>query len=85
MFFAERPMLQDAKKVEMIQESYLAALRGYLDTNRARSVIFARLLMRLTELRTLGHEWTELLFSLKLQKRKLPPLLSEIWDFDGPH
>lgn len=76
-------MLKETKKVERIQETYLAALRAYLDTNRQRSgTIFARLLMRLTELRTLGHEWTELLFSLKLQKRKLPPLLSEIWDFE---
>ncbi|GAV02288.1 EcRA1 [Ramazzottius varieornatus] len=84
IIFSERPMLKESKKVEEIQLRYLAALRGYLNTNRPRSVIFARLLMRLTELRTLGHEWTELLFSLKLQKRKLPPLLSEIWDFDGP-
>ena len=77
-------MLKECKKVERIQETYLAALRSYLDQNRMRGggTIFARLLMRLTELRTLGHEWTELLFSLKLQKRKLPPLLSEIWDFE---
>jgi len=84
IIFSERPMLKECKKVERIQETYLAALRSYLDQNRMRGggTIFARLLMRLTELRTLGHEWTELLFSLKLQKRKLPPLLSEIWDFE---
>jgi ecdysone receptor len=83
IIFSERPMLKETHKVEKIQEMYLFALRGYLDTNRVKSgSIFARLLMRLTELRTLGHEWTELLFNLRLQKRRLPPLLSEIWDFD---
>lgn len=76
-------MLKETAKVEKIQEMYLFALRGYLDANRMKSgTIFARLLMRLTELRTLGHEWLELLFNLRLQKRRLPPLLSEIWDFD---
>ncbi|XP_055329410.1 ecdysone receptor-like isoform X2 [Paramacrobiotus metropolitanus] len=84
VIFSERPMLKETAKVEKIQEMYLFALRGYLDTHRPSKSgsIFARLLMRLTELRTLGHEWTELLFNLRLQKRRLPPLLSEIWDFD---
>lgn len=82
--FSDRPGLTDRAKVEEIQEVYVQALKEYESVHRApRSCMLARLLMRVTELRTLGHQWSEMLFTLKLQKRRLPALLAEIWDFDG--
>ncbi|XP_014241437.1 ecdysone receptor isoform X2 [Cimex lectularius] len=82
VIFSERPSLTEGWKVEKIQEIYLEALKSYVD-NRARPrspTIFAKLLSVLTELRTLGNQNSEMCFSLKLQNRKLPPFLAEIWD-----
>lgn len=84
LLFAERVGLQQSKKVEEVQEIYLSALREYVAWKRpGRSTALAQLLMRLTELRTLGHQWADLIYSLKMQKRHMPELLSEIWDYDS--
>ncbi|XP_014669978.1 PREDICTED: ecdysone receptor-like [Priapulus caudatus] len=83
VIFSERPSLVDPRKVEKIQEIYLEALRAYTQLQRppgASSNVLARLLMKLTELRSFSNEHSEMLFSLKLQHHKLPPLLAEIWD-----
>ncbi|UYV60345.1 NR1H3 [Cordylochernes scorpioides] len=81
VIFSERPSLMEAFKVEHIQEFYLDVLRCYVETHRppGRSH-FARLLSILTELRTLGDINSKLCFSLKVQNKKLPPFLAEIWD-----
>lgn len=82
VIFSERPALIEGWKVEKIQEIYLEALKSYVDNrSRPRSpTIFAKLLSVLTELRTLGNQNSEMCFSLKLQNKKLPPFLAEIWD-----
>ncbi|XP_014281744.1 ecdysone receptor isoform X2 [Halyomorpha halys] len=82
VIFSERPALIEGWKVEKIQEIYLEALKSYVDNrSRPRSpAIFAKLLSVLTELRTLGNQNSEMCFSLKLQNKKLPPFLAEIWD-----
>lgn len=41
---------------------------------------FPRMLMKLVSLRTLSSVHSEQVFALRLQDKKLPPLLSEIWD-----
>lgn len=77
----ERPALIEPKKVEKIQEFYLDTLKAYVDTHRPPGKsYFARLLSILTELRTLGNQNSEMCFSLKVQNKKLPPFLAEIWD-----
>lgn len=77
----ERPCLQEPKKVEKIQEFYIETLRAYISTNRPPGKnYFARLLSTLVELRTLGNMNSELCFSLKVQNKKLPAFLEEIWD-----
>lgn len=79
--FLERPCLQEPKKVEKIQEFYIETLRAYISTNRPPGKnYFARLLSTLVELRTLGNMNSELCFSLKVQNKKLPAFLEEIWD-----
>lgn len=85
VIFSERPSLIEGWKVEKIQEIYLEALKSYVDNRpRPRSpTIFAKLLAVLTELRTLGNQNSEMCFSLKLQNKKLPPFLAEIWDVNA--
>ncbi|CAL1281376.1 unnamed protein product [Larinioides sclopetarius] len=81
VIFSERPCLLEPKKVEKIQEFYIDTLKSYIATNRPPGKnYFARLLSTLVELRTLGNMNSELCFSLKVQNKKLPPFLEEIWD-----
>ncbi|XP_074109053.1 ecdysone receptor isoform X1 [Cotesia typhae] len=82
VIFSDRPNLLEAWKVEQIQEVYLNALKAYVDNRRRpnSTMIFAKLLSVLTELRTLGNQNSEMCFSLKLKNKKLPPFLAEIWD-----
>ncbi|XP_014678659.1 PREDICTED: ecdysone receptor-like [Priapulus caudatus] len=81
VIFSERPSLVESRKVEKIQEIYIDALRTYTQLMRpAGTNVLARLLMKLTELRSFSNEHSEMLFSLKLRNHKLPPLLAEIWD-----
>ncbi|KFD47398.1 hypothetical protein M513_11709 [Trichuris suis] len=66
--FSERPRLIEPRKVEDIQEVYTSTLQAYVEVHRSKNRnIFARLLMKLTDLRTLGSEHAELLFSLRLE------------------
>jgi len=62
------------------QEMYLDIFQDYVKMRRTNEPnALAKLLMILTKLRTLGADFNEMLFSLKLENRKLPPLLEEIW------
>ncbi|NP_001152829.1 ecdysone receptor isoform B1 [Nasonia vitripennis] len=82
VMFSERPNVSEGWKVEKIQEIYLDALKAYVESRRKpkASAMFAKLLSVLTELRTLGNQNSETCSNLKLKKKKLPPLLAEIWD-----
>ena len=78
---ADRPALLQPRNVEEIQEHYIETLRCYVDSHRpANKCHFAKLLGILTELRTLGNINSEMCVSLKVQNKKLPPFLAEIWD-----
>ncbi|VDP12374.1 unnamed protein product [Soboliphyme baturini] len=66
--FSERPGLIEVKKVEDIQEIYTAALQAYIEVHRPKSRSnFARLLMKLTDLRTLTSEHADMLYALRLE------------------
>uniref|UniRef100_A0A2M3ZGP1 Ecdysone receptor n=1 Tax=Anopheles braziliensis TaxID=58242 RepID=A0A2M3ZGP1_9DIPT len=84
VIFSDRPGLEKAELVEMIQSYYIDTLRVYILNRHGGdpkcSVTFAKLLSILTELRTLGNQNSEMCFSLKLKNRKLPRFLEEIWD-----
>uniref|UniRef100_A0A915BY57 NR LBD domain-containing protein n=1 Tax=Parascaris univalens TaxID=6257 RepID=A0A915BY57_PARUN len=59
--FSDRTGLQQPKAVEDIQEVYTSALQSYIDVRRPKQrTIFARLLMKLTDLRSLASEQTEI-------------------------
>eukprot|EP00062_Callorhinchus_milii_P026850 gi/632989456/ref/XP_007883658.1/ PREDICTED: oxysterols receptor LXR-beta-like [Callorhinchus milii] len=81
IFSADRPNVQDHELVERLQLPYVEALHSYLRINRPKdNLMFPRMLMKLVSLRTLSSVHSEQVFALRLQDKKLPPLLSEIWD-----
>lgn len=83
-FSTDRPALIEPPKVEKIQERYIEILRAYVERNRPNNKChFAKLLGILTELRTLGNINSEMCVSLKVQNKKLPPFLAEIWDIQA--
>lgn len=81
IFSADRPNVQDHDLVERLQQPYVDALRSYIMIKRPNDhLMFPRMLMKLVSLRTLSSVHSEQVFALRLQDKKLPPLLSEIWD-----
>uniref|UniRef100_A0A7M4F8Q1 Nuclear receptor subfamily 1 group H member 3 n=1 Tax=Crocodylus porosus TaxID=8502 RepID=A0A7M4F8Q1_CROPO len=81
IFSADRPNVQDQALVERLQHTYVEALHSYICINRPNDhLMFPRMLMKLVSLRTLSSVHSEQVFALRLQDKKLPPLLSEIWD-----
>ncbi|CAL8404937.1 unnamed protein product [Boreogadus saida] len=81
IFSADRPNVQDHDLVERLQQPYVDALRAYISIKRPNdNLMFPRMLMKLVSLRTLSSVHSEQVFALRLQDKKLPPLLSEIWD-----
>ena len=80
VIFSPRPELTNLPAVLKWQEMYLDIFQDYVKMRRTNEPhALARLLMVLTKLRSLGSDFNEMLFSLKLENRKLPPLLEEIW------
>nr|XP_033784315.1 oxysterols receptor LXR-alpha isoform X4 [Geotrypetes seraphini] len=78
---ADRPNVQDHRLVEQLQQTYVEALHSYICIHRPNDqLMFPRMLMKLVSLRTLSCVHSEQVFALRLQDKKLPPLLSEIWD-----
>ncbi|XP_072129203.1 oxysterols receptor LXR-alpha-like [Mobula birostris] len=81
LFSADRPNVNDHELVERLQQPYVEALRSYTQMKRPDDrLMFPRMLMKLVCLRTLSSVHSEQVFALRLQDKKLPPLLSEIWD-----
>ncbi|TRY82060.1 hypothetical protein DNTS_006692 [Danionella cerebrum] len=81
IFSADRPNVQDHELVEKLQQPYVDALHSYIRIKRPNDhLMFPRMLMKLVSLRTLSSVHSEQVFALRLQDKKLPPLLSEIWD-----
>ncbi|XP_065813487.1 bile acid receptor isoform X2 [Labrus bergylta] len=77
----DRPYVKDQQAVERIQETMLELLRKLCVLQRPQEPqYFARLLGRLTELRTLSHYHAEMLTSWRTNDHKFTPLLCEIWD-----
>lgn len=80
VIFSPRPDLENLPAVLKWQEMYLDIFQDYIRMRRATEPnALAKLLMILTKLRSLGSDFNDMLFSLKLENRKLPPLLEEIW------
>ncbi|XP_027705574.1 oxysterols receptor LXR-beta-like isoform X1 [Vombatus ursinus] len=81
IFSADRPNVQEPSRVEALQQPYVEALLSYTRIKMPQDQLrFPRMLMKLVSLRTLSSVHSEQVFALRLQDKKLPPLLSEIWD-----
>lgn len=79
--FTDRPGLKYPKPVIELQEKYAEALQEYDKFRRSKkSYFFAKLIMQLCRLRELAAEHSQVLFSLKVEKGSLPPLLEEYFD-----
>ncbi|XP_032378737.1 bile acid receptor isoform X1 [Etheostoma spectabile] len=77
----DRPYVKDYQAVERLQETMLDVLRKLCVLQHPQDPqYFARLLGRLTELRTLNHYHAEMLTSWRMNDQKFTPLLCEIWD-----
>ncbi|XP_053282370.1 bile acid receptor isoform X3 [Pleuronectes platessa] len=77
----DRPFVKDQQAVERLQEPMLEVLRKLCVLQHPQEPqYFARLLGRLTELRTLNHYHAEMLTSWRMNDHKFTPLLCEIWD-----
>lgn len=77
----DRPYVKDQQAVERLQEPMLDVLRKLCVLQHPQEPqYFARLLGRLTELRTLNHYHAEMLTSWRMNDHKFTPLLCEIWD-----
>ena len=81
LYILDRPGLVDPHKCEALQEKYLNTFISYEYWRRPKSEQYlAKLLMKLTDLRSLSHEHAGVLFSLKVEKGLLPPLVTEYFD-----
>lgn len=77
----DRPLLRNKRHVEELQEPLLGLLYKYSKIHHPEDPQhFARLIGRLTELRTLNHTHAEVLVTRRTKDPRLTPLLCEIWD-----
>ncbi|PIO29708.1 hypothetical protein AB205_0169390 [Aquarana catesbeiana] len=81
VFFSDRPFLKNKICVDKLQEPLLAILHKYSKIYHPEDPQhFARLTGRLTELRTLNHNHSEVLISWKMRDTKLTSLINGGWD-----
>ncbi|KAM4797100.1 bile acid receptor-like [Rhinophrynus dorsalis] len=81
VFFSDRPLLKNKQRVEKLQEPLLGILHKYSKIYHPEDPQhFARLIGRLTELRTLNHNHSEVLLSWKNRDTKLTSLLYGVWN-----
>ncbi|KAM8931527.1 bile acid receptor-like [Lycaon pictus] len=81
VFFSDRPHLKNKRHVENLQEPILHILYKYSKIYHPEDLQhFAHLIGRLTELRTLNHNYSEILSTWKAKDPKLASLLLEKWN-----
>uniref|UniRef100_A0A8D2AJD7 Ecdysone receptor n=1 Tax=Sciurus vulgaris TaxID=55149 RepID=A0A8D2AJD7_SCIVU len=81
VLFSDRPCLENKQHVENLQEPVLQILYKYSKIHHAENPQhFAHLIGRLTELRTLNHNYSEILSTWKTKDPKLTNLFSEEWN-----
>ncbi|GCC33564.1 hypothetical protein chiPu_0012034, partial [Chiloscyllium punctatum] len=77
----DRSFVKNREAIDRLQEPLLEILQKYCKLNHPQDPQhFARLLGRLTELRTFNHHHSDMLMSWKINDQKFTPLLCEIWD-----
>ncbi|NXL37616.1 NR1H4 protein, partial [Glaucidium brasilianum] len=81
VFFSDRPLLRNKRHVEELQEPLLGILYKYSKIHHPEDPQhFARLIGRLTELRSLNHRHAEVLVTWRTRAPGLTPPLCGLWD-----
>ncbi|CAH6930135.1 bile acid receptor [Phodopus roborovskii] len=84
VLFSDRPCLKNKQHVENLQEPVLQLLFKYSKLHHPEEPQhFARLIGRLTELRTLSHRHSEILSTWKTKDPRLVTILSEKWNLNS--
>ncbi|XP_072181115.1 retinoic acid receptor alpha-like isoform X2 [Diadema setosum] len=78
----DRPGLEDTTRIEKMQEPLLEGLRLYVRKRRPKeSHFFAKLLMKITDLRCISVKSAEKVFDMKVEfVKEMPALISEMID-----
>ena len=80
--FAERHGLKEPKKMEDLQMKVIDALKDHCTYNseaQRKPQLFSTILGKLPELRTLSREGLQRLFYFKLEDKKLPQVLDNLF------
>uniref|UniRef100_A0A8C2U3S4 NR1H4 protein n=1 Tax=Coturnix japonica TaxID=93934 RepID=A0A8C2U3S4_COTJA len=81
VLFSDRPLLRNKRHVEELQEPFLGILYKYSKIHHPEDPQhFARLIGRLTQLRTLNHTHAEVLVTWRTKDPRLRALLCEVWE-----
>ncbi|NXJ11352.1 NR1H4 protein, partial [Odontophorus gujanensis] len=81
VLFSDRPLLRNKRHVEELQEPFLGILYKYSKIHHPEDPQhFARLIGRLTQLRTLNHSHAEVLVTWRTKDPRLTALLCEVWE-----
>ncbi|XP_060086229.1 nuclear hormone receptor HR96-like [Ylistrum balloti] len=79
LFSSDRQGLEEKQKIEEIQEYYAQILQSYISIRFPHNkVLFAKILMKLTDLRDINELHTKMLLQMKVES--IEPLLVEIFD-----
>ncbi|XP_070569753.1 thyroid hormone receptor beta-A-like isoform X1 [Ptychodera flava] len=78
----DRPGLKNAKDVEQLQDTILNAYQHYINETRPRTPVhWAKILMKITDLRTISARHAERIMCIKLDcPEDIPPLFMEMFD-----
>ncbi|NXU56494.1 NR1H4 protein, partial [Turnix velox] len=81
VFFSDRPLLRNKRRVEELQEPLLGLLYKHSKIHHPRDPQrFARLLARLTELRSLNHAHAAVLVTWRTKDPRLSALFCQVWE-----
>ena len=82
LFSADRTGIKEHDKIQQIQECYAGILQKYVQRRfPEQKTMFARIIMKLTDLRNINEVHTKMLLKMKLDN--IEPLLLEIFDLQG--
>ncbi|XP_022102175.1 thyroid hormone receptor beta-A-like [Acanthaster planci] len=78
----DRPGLKDTKSVEMLQDTLLTAFQHFINETRPKTPVhWAKILMKITDLRTISARHAERLLCVKLDKtQEIPQIFLEMFD-----
>ena len=80
--FSDRSGLKEPEHVEKLQDSILGAFKRYIAENRPyQPVRWAKILMKVTDLRTISTRHAERVLCIRLDNSgEIPPLLLEVFN-----